>query len=129
MQRDVRYILVGESGVGKTSIMERFVNDRFVYEGNESTIGIDCASKYIRPDTRILIWDTAGQERFRSIISSFFRNVDVALLVFDVSNRKSFDEICEYWLPYVRRHCQRHVYVAVVAMVDDFDLGSTFNIS
>lgn len=87
-----KLVFVGDQSVGKTSIITRFMYDKF--DNNyQATIGIDFLSKtmYLEDRTvRLQLWDTAGQERFRSLIPSYIRDSSVAVVVYDVSNRASF---------------------------------------
>ena len=90
----MRYKLVflGEQGVGKTCIINRFVYDSFD-RNYQATIGIDFLSKtmYLEDRTvRLQLWDTAGQERFRSLIPSYIRDSSVAVVVYDTTSRASF---------------------------------------
>ncbi|KAK8865357.1 Ras- protein Rab-8B [Tritrichomonas musculus] len=90
-----KIILIGDSGVGKTSLIKSYLG----YEFNKSlpnTIGCEYNSKTINIDgftIELCIWDTAGQETFRSIVASYFRNVHGVLLVFDLTKKNSFDSI------------------------------------
>jgi len=94
----LKVILLGNSGVGKSALMERFINKKFsaVYR---ATIGADFLTKEVEIDNKLVtlqIWDTAGQERFQSLGNSFYRGADCCILVFDVTIPKSFDDI-ETW--------------------------------
>eukprot|EP00026_Physarum_polycephalum_P016456 Phypoly_transcript_17366.p1 GENE.Phypoly_transcript_17366~~Phypoly_transcript_17366.p1 ORF type:complete len:205 (+),score=25.79 Phypoly_transcript_17366:140-754(+) len=94
----LKVILLGNSGVGKSALMERFINKKFsaVYR---ATIGADFLTKEVEVDNKLVtlqIWDTAGQERFQSLGNSFYRGADCCILVFDVTVTKSFDDI-ETW--------------------------------
>lgn len=95
-----KLIVIGDSGVGKTSMVQRLMKKAFPVE-YQSTIGLDFASKTIMIHNHILvksyIWDTAGQEVFSSIIASYYRDIAGAIIVFDVSNRDSFQR-CDFWL-------------------------------
>ncbi|XP_062210187.1 ras-related protein RABH1e-like [Phragmites australis] len=87
-----KLVFLGDQGVGKTSIITRFMYDKFdaTYQ---PTIGIDFLSKtmYLEDRTvRLQLWDTAGQERFRSLIPSYIRDSSVAVIVYDVTDRQSF---------------------------------------
>ena len=89
----IKLLLIGESSVGKTSLLLRFTEDVF-QTAYISTIGIDFRSKGVEVDGRAMklqIWDTAGQERFRTIVSSYYRGVMGIALVYDVTNRESFN--------------------------------------
>jgi len=89
----LKIVILGDSGVGKTSLMERYVNERFVQQ-YKATIGADFLSKEIAIDDKLVnmaIWDTAGQERYQSLGPAFYRGADACLLVYDVTDLKSFD--------------------------------------
>ena len=91
-------IIVGDSGVGKTSIISRYLkkyNDK-----EKSTIGASFTNKLETIDGKVIlfeIWDTAGQERYRSINNIFYQDAYICLLVYDITKKESFDNIKEYW--------------------------------
>ncbi|KAL5517544.1 hypothetical protein EMCRGX_G003104 [Ephydatia muelleri] len=88
----LKVILLGDLGVGKTCLINQYVN-KTVPQRYKSTIGADLLSKEVLVDdttVRLQIWDTGGQERFQSLGSSLFRGADCCVLVFDVTNAKSF---------------------------------------
>jgi len=90
--------VLGESGVGKTSLLLRYVSNRFTI-ATKSTIGTDFLTKQIDVGDKsvtLQIWDTAGQERFQGLGSAFFRGSDGVLFVFDVTRRETFNEL-ERW--------------------------------
>ena len=90
-----KYLLVGDSGVGKSAISNRFTKGNFI-ENNDSTIGVEFGVKVIRCSdvhVKVQLWDTAGQETFRSITRSYYRNAACALVVYDIGNRQSFENI------------------------------------
>lgn len=92
-------IIVGNSGVGKSSLLLQFTDKKFSHS-HEMTIGVDFGAKTIDIDNKTIklqIWDTAGQESFRSITRSFYRDSGLVLLVYDVSDRKSFEAL-KKWL-------------------------------
>lgn len=94
-----KVVLIGDSGVGKSSILLRFTDDTFNPE-QQSTIGVDFKVKQINiddKDIKLTIWDTAGQERFRTLTSSYYRGAQGIALVFDVTRRDSFDYL-PHWL-------------------------------
>merc|ERR1711881_417042 len=84
---------LGDQGVGKTSIITRFMYDTFD-TAYQATIGIDFLSKTMfledKSSIRLQLWDTAGQERFRSLIPSYIRDSSAAVVVYDITNRVSF---------------------------------------
>lgn len=94
-----KIILIGDSGVGKTSILMRFSDD--VYSDSYiSTIGVDFKTKMIQLDSgkivKMQLWDTAGQERFRTITSSYYRGAHGIIIVYDVCDAKSFDNVSQW---------------------------------
>ena len=95
MTRDCKLVILGDSQVGKTSLVHYFVNDEF-RAGFKETIGAEVSSKYETIDNRqihVLIWDTAGQERYKSITKQFFRGADACILVADLTNIQSFESL------------------------------------
>jgi len=94
----LKIILLGNSGVGKTSILTQYVNGVRLPD-QMYTIGVEFKIKDIEvegKDVRLALWDTAGQERFRSITQTYFRGVQGAILVFDVTDRSSFLKLSEW---------------------------------
>ena len=91
-------ILVGDSGVGKTSIIGRYLKK---FNSNEkATIGASFTNKPEEIDGNQIIfeiWDTAGQERFRSINTIFYQDAYICIMVYDITNKKTFDSLKEYW--------------------------------
>jgi len=100
-------ILIGEVSVGKSSIVNRLVYDKF--DGLDShTIGasffmIDLHDKYGK-NKKLHLWDTAGQERFNSLIPLYIRNVDIVLAIFDLSNTATLYKLLEFWIPFIESH-------------------------
>ncbi|KAL9266815.1 Ras-related protein [Drosera capensis] len=91
----LKVIILGDSGVGKTSLMNQFVNRKFTNQ-YKATIGADFLTKEVQIDDRLFtlqIWDTAGQERFQSLGVAFYRGADCCVLVYDVNVMKSFENL------------------------------------
>src|SRR3989338_7814406 len=96
---NIKIIMIGESGVGKTSLLMRFIDGK--YKENRETIGIDLKSKILtihNKQLKLQIWDTAGQERFRSISKSYFRKIHGVVYVFDINNINSFTQLFDIWI-------------------------------
>lgn len=91
----LKVIILGNSGVGKTSLMNQYVNKKFTNQ-YKATIGADFLTKDVVIDDKqvtLQIWDTAGQERFQSLGVAFYRGADCCVLVFDMTNPKSFEAL------------------------------------
>ncbi|XP_011001607.1 PREDICTED: ras-related protein Rab7 [Populus euphratica] len=91
----LKVIILGDSGVGKTSLMNQYVNRKFSNQ-YKATIGADFLTKEVQFEDRMFtlqIWDTAGQERFQSLGVAFYRGADCCVLVYDVNVMKSFDNL------------------------------------
>eukprot|EP00658_Telonema_sp_P-2_P037554 TRINITY_DN26_c0_g1_i1.p1 TRINITY_DN26_c0_g1~~TRINITY_DN26_c0_g1_i1.p1 ORF type:complete len:213 (+),score=73.95 TRINITY_DN26_c0_g1_i1:74-712(+) len=91
----LKVIILGDSSVGKTSLMNQYVNKKFNTQ-YKATIGADFLTKEVSLEEKVVtmqIWDTAGQERFQSLGVAFYRGADACILVFDVTQKKSFDAL------------------------------------
>ncbi|CAL5223294.1 g5785 [Coccomyxa viridis] len=91
----LKVIILGDSGVGKTSLMNQYVNKKFSSQ-YKATIGADFLTKEMQVDDRLVtmqIWDTAGQERFQSLGVAFYRGADCCVLVYDVNTQKTFENL------------------------------------
>lgn len=101
-----KILIIGDSGVGKSSLMLRFCDDAF-NETQLSTIGVDFKVKYMVENGKRLkmaIWDTAGQERFRTLTSSYYRGAQGIILVYDCTSRDTFESL-SHWLEEIKQHC------------------------
>ena len=111
----LKIITLGDQYSGKTSILNRYKTNTFLTYST-STIGVDFFTSNInKNDTNytLNIWDTSGQEKFNSIITSYYRNIVVAILVFDVSNIKSFNNL-KKWLNNIDCYCNDDVIIKLV---------------
>ena len=101
----LKIVLIGEAGVGKTSIISQFIEKSF-QEDIESSVGGSFSSKtLIVDDNQLLnleIWDTAGQERYRSLTKMFYKEASSAVLVYDITRKDSFEQIKEFWINQVK---------------------------
>eukprot|EP01083_Nonionella_stella_P015946 44608_1 len=105
-----KFLLVGDSGVGKSSVMVRFSDDAYE-ESFITTIGVDFKLRTIELDDKTIklqIWDTAGQERFRTITTSYYRGAHGIIVVYDITDKDSFDNIRE-WLYEIDRYASDNV--------------------
>lgn len=115
-----KLVFLGDESVGKTSIITRFMYDTFE-ETYKVTIGIDFVSKTMYLEDRIVrlqLWDTAGQERFRSLIPSYIRDSSVAVVVYDITNRASFQNT-EQWIEDIKAERGNDVVIMLVGNKSD----------
>ncbi|OCF37452.1 rab family protein [Kwoniella heveanensis CBS 569] len=113
----LKYVLLGDSATGKSSLLIRLTDDRF--DLTEPTLGVEFGSRILSVGedgkrVKVQCWDTAGTESFRSITRSYFRGAAGALLVYDVTRRESFDHVTS-WLEDLRKHADENVSIILVA--------------
>ena len=96
-----KVVLVGDTGVGKTSIIERYINNK--YDDNQKTTLVSSYTfkkidiKKYNKSISLDIWDTAGQEVYRALSKNFYLNASIGILVYDITRKDSFDSIKDYW--------------------------------
>lgn len=96
----IKVLLVGDSGVGKSSILQRFVKGTF-QDQQPTTIGVDFSTiemELYNKRVKLMIWDTAGQEKFRALTSTFYRGAKGVILVYDVTRASTLNSLSDYWL-------------------------------
>ncbi|KAK1790771.1 hypothetical protein P4O66_014619 [Electrophorus voltai] len=111
----LKILIIGESGVGKSSLLLRFTDDTFDPE-LAATIGVDFKVKTVAVDgnrAKLAIWDTAGQERFRTLTPSYYRGAQGVILVYDVTKRDSFTKLGN-WLNELETYCTRNDLVKML---------------
>lgn len=116
----VKLLTIGDSGVGKSCIIQRFTEAKFD-ASYISTIGIDFKRKVIDLDSKkikLQIWDTAGQERFRNITMAYYRGAAGILLVYDITDASTFQS-CRNWMGQIAQHASDDVDVIVVGNKSD----------
>ena len=117
-----KVVLIGESGVGKTCIIAQFINKTF-----DPNVVSSLTSQYIRKNIELPegknvlmdIWDTAGQEKHRALAKIFYKNSKAVLLVYDITNKKSFEEIKNYWYEQVKESSDKDTILALVGNKND----------
>ncbi|KAF6011356.1 hypothetical protein HII13_002718 [Brettanomyces bruxellensis] len=118
-----KLVLLGESAVGKSSIVQRFVKDSF-NDFKESTIGAAFLTQTIDLDSdttvKFEIWDTAGQERYRSLASIYYRNAQSALVVYDITQKASLDK-AKYWIKELQKQASNNIVIALVGNKTDLE--------
>ena len=110
-----KVLILGESNTGKTSIVLRFVNNSFS-NNTKPTIGCDFLQKEMNVQgkpVRLSLWDTAGQERFRAISHCYYKMVRIIVLVFDLTNRKSFERLA-FWKEEIEKFTDGQVLMLLV---------------
>ncbi|KAJ7909115.1 ras-domain-containing protein [Mycena leptocephala] len=123
----LKFIITGDAAVGKSSLLVRLTDQRFL-ANPDPTLGVEFGSKLITlpgPDATVVklqCWDTAGTESFRSITRSYYRGAAGCLLVYDVTSRRSFDNV-RTWLADVRAHADAHVSCILVGNKKDLVEG------
>ena len=103
-----KILTIGESGVGKTCILRRFVENKFL-KNHLATIGIDFKTKTLNinnQEIKLKIWDTAGQERFRNITTQYYKGADGIVLVYDVTDEASYEKIKD-WMDQILSNTQQ----------------------
>jgi Ras-related protein Rab-1A len=112
----LKVLLIGDSGVGKTSLLYRMTSDKFD-ENYVTTIGVDFGIQQFDVNGKIVkmqIWDTAGQERFKAIVTSYYRGSHAIFLVYDVTDIKSFDNIRK-WIEEIKQYADENVKLFLIA--------------
>ena len=102
-----KILTIGESGVGKTCVLRRFVENKFL-KNHLATIGIDFKTKTLNinnQEIKLKIWDTAGQERFRNITTQYYKGADGIVLVYDVTDESSYDKIRD-WMDQIKNNTE-----------------------
>ena len=115
-----KVLLLGDSDVGKSSLILRYTDETFNSKLVNS-IGVDFTMKKKEIDGKVIkvqIWDTAGHERFRSITYSYYRGANAIIIVFDLSDKKSFINITE-WLKQIGKHAKENVFMFLVGNKSD----------
>jgi len=111
-----KVILIGDAAVGKTSLLQRFIHNRFTTEYN-CTIGVDYWVKSLQLDNQqtvdLQIWDTCGQERFKTITRQYYRDTQGCILVFDLTKRESFRNI-EMWVEDIKNFSSEEMTLIIV---------------
>lgn len=138
----IKLLMIGDSNVGKTCILTKYVTNTFT-DDFTTTIGIDFHIKRIAVNDKIVklqLWDTAGQERFRSVTIGYFRGAQGAFIVYDVTNRESFNNI-KKWIEDINKNCYKGIIIFLVGnKIDEIhnrqvsteegkELGKKYNIN
>jgi len=117
-----KVVLVGESGVGKTSIITQFIDQTFQEDIQSTTGGTFSTKSVVCDGGKILkfeIWDTAGQEKYRSLTTMFYKDANAAVMVYDVTRKDSFEEMKNYWANQIKDNSPENIILAIAANKSD----------
>ena len=118
----LKFVIIGDSRVGKSNILLRYMNNTFS-EDFKATVGVEFGAKNLEINNkiyRIQIWDTAGQENFRSIARAYYKNSVCACIVYDISNRKSFDSI-QSWIDDCTKQTPKSILLLLIGNKNDLN--------
>jgi small GTP-binding protein len=116
----VKIVLIGDSGVGKTNLLSRFIREHFNPD-SKSTIGVEFATKTLEIDgknVKTQLWDTAGQERYRAITSAYYRGALGAILLYDITTAATFSSVVR-WLQELRENADRSMTIMLIGNKSD----------
>ena len=118
-----KVVLLGESGVGKTSIITMFMDNEFT-EDQQTTTGATFSTKSLTYDKyhkeiSFEIWDTAGQEKYRSLTKMFYKDATIAILVYDITRYDSFEQLRDFWVGQLKDNAPKNLILAIAANKSD----------
>ena len=117
---EIKIVLIGDTGVGKSSIMLRYVADNFK-EDSDSTIGTSYMGKIVSVKdsmVKVNIWDTAGQERYHSLAKMYYKDADAAILVYDITNSESYYGMLN-WYEEIKENGGQDITIAIAGNKED----------
>ena len=128
LQYDLSFklIVIGDSGVGKSCLTNRATTNLFE-DTYSATVGFEFVSFNVKINEKVIklqIWDTCGQEMYRSLVQGFYRNTSLAIIVYDVNNKKSFENL-DTWLRDLRQHTEPEIPIFIVGNKSDLERNVT----
>ena len=117
-----KIVLIGDTSVGKTNILSKYLTDEFDPE-SKATVGVEFGTKNFKIENNIVkvqIWDTAGQERYRSITNAYYKGAKGALLVYDITNKKSFDNL-DKWISDLKTNGDEKISIVLLGNKSDLE--------
>ena len=124
-------LLIGDSLVGKTCLIQRYANGIFK-EDYITTVGLDYYTKQEminNLNVSVKLWDTAGQERFKALTPSFFRNAEGVVIAYDVTNSESFDNL-KFWISSIKTNLfEKNIFIPIIIIGNKIDLEDMRDIS
>ena len=118
----LKYVIIGDSGVGKSNILLQYINGKFS-DDFKATVGVEFGAKNIEINSRIYrieIWDTAGQENFRSIARAYYKNSICACIVYDITNRNSFNSV-QSWIDDCTKQTPKSILLLLIGNKNDLN--------
>ena len=115
-----KLVLIGDSGVGKTNILSRYISNEFSHT-TKSTVGVEFGSKIIKKNDKVVkiqIWDTAGQERYKSITSAYYKGAKGAFVVYDITRKDTFSNI-DKWIGELKTCGNEDVFILMIGNKSD----------
>ena len=118
----VKVVIVGDSGVGKTNIMSKYLKNEF-HEDSKATVGVEFGSKQFNiqgHQVKAQIWDTAGQERYKAITSAYYKGAKGAFIVYDISRKNTFDSISR-WVSDITATADKKITLILIGNKSDLE--------
>ncbi len=118
----IKFVIVGDSGVGKTNILNRYIRNSFYLDG-KSTIGIELETKMFKIQDKYIklnIWDTAGQERFKSVTQAYYKGAKGAIMVYDITKEISFNNI-DNWFREIKNSAMSDMNLILIGNKTDLN--------
>jgi small GTP-binding protein len=115
-----KLILVGDSYVGKTNILSKYIKNEF-NQNTKSTVGVEFGAKILKIEDKIIkaqIWDTAGQERYKSITSTYYKGAKGAFIVYDITNRLTFESV-DKWIQDLNLNSDKNITLLLIGNKKD----------
>ena len=129
--KSCQILLIGDSLVGKTCLIQRYVNGTFK-DDYITTVGLDYHTKLEiinNLNVSVKLWDTAGQERFKALTASFFRNAEGVVIAYDVTNSESFDNL-KFWISSIKTNLfEKNIFIPIIIIGNKIDLEDMREIS
>jgi small GTP-binding protein len=117
-----KVVLVGDSSVGKTNIMSKYLKNEF-HEDSKATVGVEFGSKQFTVDghqIKAQIWDTAGQERYKAITSAYYKGAKGAFVVYDITRKQSFDSV-DRWINDIKAAADKNLTIIIIGNKCDLE--------
>ena len=111
----LKLVMIGDSGVGKTNILSRYINNEFS-SITKATVGVEFFSTLIKKNNKLIklqIWDTAGQERYKSITSAYYKGAKGAFVVYDITKMKTFKNL-DKWITELKANGNEDIYIILI---------------